>query len=212
MDERRQKNGVLYEYILNSEQKSPYRRKIRKIVDDFDKAVNPFINDEKTLDDISNYSSKVTIGGEIYKSRHGREGNCKMIIKSVKDKSDKRCTVYERNDSGFRFELHYSMGKSKYLIVSHYYATDNDSREENIGEWVDIYYREGKGDITDVSFGLSSGYFKDEHGDKNIATYEQLALIYDGLVKATELVSSITIKNMEKKKKTRKLQYKNEKE
>lgn len=199
------KYGVIYDSALEMEKDNPFRMMFRKAVDSFDKAVNPFINEEIVLDDISKYSLKVTIDGNVYE-QNGRNECCKMTINNVNDTDNERVAIYSRDDDGFYFTLNYKWEEDKFLSVSHYFTGDEISEKGiNLGEWITVFYKIGKEKVIDLRLNLINGNFQIGYEKPSPATYEQIARVYNELVNATELASNITIKNMAKKQKTRKL-------
>ncbi len=171
----------------------------REAVLDFDKAINPFLNDAVELDEISNYLKDVNINANTYNYEHGkyRQGCCRLEITDI---STGNKTTYYRSPDGFSFQLYYKLGEEKYLCVLHYYSTSGNF-ESDKGEVVAINYC-GE---TDIRLNITNGKAGATYDDKIPATPKQIAFVYDELLKATSYASSITIENMKKKEKEKKL-------
>ncbi len=171
----------------------------REAVLDFDKSVNPFLNNEVELDEIKNYLNGVRIDAyayDYYKDGIQRKGCCSL---KITDLSTDNNTIYERMPDGFSFELSYKLGEDYYLEFRHSYLESH--YDSNCGETVVINYHSNKPEeAINMVFNITQGKAGDYHDDDKIsATPEQIAFVYDELLKATGYASSITIENMKKK-------------
>ena len=117
---------------------TPFEHEFREIIDQFDKTINPYINEDIELDSIENYSQKLDISASSYNSLAGmyRENCCTMVIKA-KDGTGK--VRYYRKPHGFTYHLMYTFGPQEYLDVLHYFTTIGD-KETDIGEHIYISY------------------------------------------------------------------------
>ena len=176
----------------------------RKAVSDFDKAVNPFLNDTIELDEVSNYLKNVKISANTYNSEEGkyRKGCCSL---KIEDLATGDTTTYYRSPEGFSFQLSYKLGEENYLTVLHYFST-HGNYESDKGEVIAIdYFGDNVKDKIDIRLNITNGKAGKTYVDKITATPEQIAFVYDELLKAIDYASNITIKNMKQKPKTRKL-------
>ena len=196
-DDKESKNN--YNASVERNNKTKLGQIFREAVLDFDRAVNPFLNDDIELDEISNYLKNVKINANSYNSEHGRyrQGCCSLEITDI---STGNKTTYYRIPDGFSFQLSYKLGEEKYLQVLHYYSTSGNY-ESDKGEVVAIYC---SGE-TDIGLNITNGKAGAIYDNKTPATPEQIAFVYDELIKATSYASSITIENMKKKANTKQL-------
>lgn len=177
---------------------TPFEHEFREIIDQFDKTINPYINEDIELDSIENYSQKLDISASSYNSLDGmyRENCCTMVIKA-KDGTGK--VRYYRKPHGFTYHLMYTFGLQEYLDVLHYFTTIGD-KETDIGEHIYISYSgENSKQKIDLRYNITKGLSGETYKDKTPITTEQKVFVYNELVKATNLASRITIDNMQKK-------------
>ena len=177
---------------------TPFEHEFREIIDQFDKTINPYINEDIELDSIENYSQKLDISASSYNSLAGmyRENCCTMVIKA-KDGTGK--VRYYRKPHGFTYHLMYTFGPQEYLDVLHYFTTIGD-KETDIGEHIYISYSgENSKQKIDLRYNITKGLSGETYKDKTPITTEQKVFVYNELVKATNLASRITIDNMQKK-------------
>lgn len=177
---------------------TPFEHEFREAIDQFDKTINPYINEDIELDSIENYSQKLDISASSYNSLDGmyRENCCTMVIKA-KDGTGK--VRYYRKPHGFTYHLMYTFGPQEYLDVLHYFTTIGD-KETDIGEHIYISYSgENSKQKIDLRYNITKGLSGETYEDKTPITTEQKVFVYNELVKATNLASRITIDNMQKK-------------
>lgn len=175
-----------------------FGHEFREIIDQFDKTINPYINEDIELDSIKNYSLKVNINASSYNSLDGmyRENCCTMVIKAKDGAGEVR---YYREPHGFTYRLMYTFGPKECLDVLHYFTAIGD-KESDIGEHIYIsYYGENPKQEIDLRYNITQGLFGETYKDKTPITPEQRIFVYNELVKATNLASTITIDNMQKK-------------
>lgn len=99
----------------------------------------------------------------------------------------------------------------KYLQVLHYYSTSGNY-ESDKGEVVAIYYcGDNVENKIDIRLNITNGKTGATYDDKMPATPEQIAFVYDELLKATGYALSITIENMKKKANAKQLVLNNNK-
>lgn len=182
---------------IDREKRTPFGRAFREVIDQFDRTVNPYINDDIELDYIWNYLKKVDISANTYNRPfcEYRENSCVMIIEA-KDRKGK--VTFFRHTNGFCYELEYVLGTKEHLIVLHYFS-DEGSKETDKGECIYInYFGENSKQEIDLRYNITQGLAGETYGDKIPITLEQFTFIYNELVKAIELASTITINNMRK--------------
>ena len=199
-----EENKNNYNSSIERDNKTNEGQLFREAVLDFDKAINPFLNDDIELDEIGNYLKNVQIDADSYNSEHGkyRQECCSLVIV---DRSTGNKTIYYRSPDGFSFQLFYKLGEKNYLQVLHYFSNSGNF-ESDKGEAVAIYYRgDNAENKIDIRLNITNGKAGATNVDKIPATPEQIAFVYDELLKATGYASSITIENMRRKKNSKQL-------
>ena len=194
----------LFNETLQKNETTGYGRALRRLIDKFDKTINPFINEEIELDSMENYLQNVTINSNTYNSVNGeyRKNCCRMTIKAKDGESEVR---YYRSPNGFSYQLMYVLGPKEYLTVLHYFDNKGD-KESDKGEHIYInYFGENSKQEIDLRYNITQGLSGETYKDKTPITPEQMTFVYDELVKAIELASTITIDNMQKKGYSKKL-------
>lgn len=190
-------NSEIFLKTVENGRKTSFGKEFRDAIDKFDKVVNPFINEEVNLDEMINYLSKVNISSEVYNSEDGmqRENCCQVHITDIASKN--KVSYYRRPD-GFSYLLMYTLGDQQYLDVLHYYSTRGEEKDR--GEVIYInYFGDNIPQEIDVRYNITQGIVGKTCGEKKSITLEQKKWIYDELLKAINLASTITIDNMQKK-------------
>lgn len=195
----------IFSQIELSKEKTPFWEKFRKAIDNFDKAVNPFINQDIELDedDIKNFLKNVDISTEIHVpfDDKKRAKECRM---SIMDLNNINYVDYNRYWGclyrGLQYELHYTLENEKYLDFIHYYCTGSDHEEEN-GEFIIINYWGDKiRKKVEIKYNITKNVVEIPFPFQNdLITLEQEKFIYKELLKAIRLASTITLDNMKKK-------------
>ena len=178
----------------------------RKALDQFDKTVNPYINEDIELDSIDSYLQRVNIGANTYDYDEDegkyRENCCVM---QIKERTGENRTIYYRSPNGFSYQLKYILGPKEGLTVLHYFDNKGDKKSDK-GEHLYIsYYGENSKQKVDLRYNITQGLSGETYKEKTPITPEQMIFVYAELVKAIELASTITIDNMKKKNYSKKL-------
>ena len=169
----------MYNSTIEKDKKSELWGWFRNLVSEFDKAVNPYIDPDIELDDVSNYIKNVEIN--TYKSESSDWGECEFTIREI---DGEYILTYMRHPEGFLFKL-----TSEALGVFHVCSED--------GETITIqYYGSNRGNLKlDLTNKLAGEIFN----EKKPVTVEQLGFIADELGKAIEIARNVSVKNMAKK-------------
>ena len=202
-----EENKDNYNASIERDKKTEIGRLFRKAIFDFDKAVNPFLDESIELDDIHNYIGKVNIRGNTFYSRNKkyRKGSCLELSNPETGNS----TFYQRADDGFSFELSYVLGDEQYLDVYHTFITNGNYESDN-GEVIYIRYHGANiKNKTKLEFNITNGTVREMYKDKVPANMEQICYVYDELLKATKLASEITTEKMKKKHDVKKITINN---
>lgn len=191
------KNSEIFLRTVENDRKTSFGKQFRNAIDKFDKVVNPYINEKIDLDEMINYLSKVNISSDVYNFENGmqRENCCQIHITDIASKN--KVSYYRRPD-GFSYQLMYTLGNQQYLSVLHYYSTRVE--QDDIGEVIYInYFGDNIPQEIDVRYNITHGVVGKTYGEKSSITLEQKEWIYDELLKAINLASTITIDNMKKR-------------
>lgn len=194
---------VFNDTILKSED-SVLDKSIREILDKFDRTINPYINGEIELDDIEDYLQRVTIYADSYDREDNkyRKGCARVFIKP-KDGADE--VKYFRGVNGFSYQLIRKINEDEYMMVVHYFSNTGEKESEK-GEHIYIaHYGDNSKKNIDLRYNLTMGLTGETYKDKCPVTLEQKQYIYDELVKAVDIASTITIDNMIKKGKEKRI-------
>ena len=193
-----EENKEIYNKTIERDNKTKLGQLFRTTLENFDKIVNPYLNNEIEFDDINNYSKKVLIYADTYSNENGKHRqNCCFLNFENRDDKHKNTTYY-RNPDGFSFQLHYAINENLRLNVMHYFTTPKNNNLDD-GEIIVIKYY-GTNFGKEITLNLTNYLAGTSEKDKAPVTPEQIGFIYDELLKATEYASSITIDNMKKNK------------
>lgn len=194
------KIGKFFFQTVSSNEKTSFGKEFRKAVDDFDKTINPFINQDIELDEVGSYIKKVNISANTYDSKDNdgmmRKNCCGMHITDLESGNK---VIFYRNFDGFSYQLQYTLGEDQYLDVLHYYST-RETDDNDKGEFIAInYWGDNIPQKIDIRYNLTKGIAGSTYGQKTPIIPDQEKFVYDELLKAIELASSITLDNMKKK-------------
>ena len=199
MQEDKENNKIFLETISKGT-KNSFGKEFRRVIDAFDKTINPFTNKDIELDEIGNYLQKVSITASIYNLENEKKrDNCGYVY--IKDLETKNHVYHYRTPNGFIYSLQ-CMFNGQYLEVYHYYATEYSDENDN-GEIIAISYHGDKN--LDIRLNLTKCLAGTTYGEKTPVSKNQVELVYNELLAAIEIASSITIKNMAKKNYSKKL-------
>ena len=189
-------NKDKYNFTIERDSKTKIGRMFREAILNFDKAVNPFLNYEIEFDEIENYLEKISISASVdnYMDGKYRDNCCNLKISELKTNNS---TCYYRSPDGFSFQLMYKLNDKEYISVLHYFSSIHNY--EDTGEVIAVVYlKDNSKKSFDMRLNVTTGKIE---GTKSQASIEQIGLIYDWLVKATEYALSVTLENMVKKEK-----------
>ena len=174
------------------------KKRFRELVTNFDKSVNPFLDEDVELDKPINYIQKVEIKGDLYNKSDKKRKNCCFMQIVDKNKQDASTTYYRASD-GFSFQMSYELNDDEYLSVLHYYTTTGNYKSD-IGEVIAIKYRNrnNRDEDVDIRLNISNWRAGKTYEDKIPVGLNQLVYVEEKLIEATEFAKSITIANMAK--------------
>ena len=192
---------------LSGSDKDDFTFPLRKELNEFDKTVNPYLNNDIELDSIGNYTQKIAINGSIYGSYDNRdyygyrENCCNMRICAINENS---YIMYSRRADGFLYHLIYFFSPNEYLIVNHTFSSVPDDNKNGERLYIDYSVNDHKQKF-ELDYNITKNILKDGYGHKEEITPEKLNFILEKLKEATELAKTITINNMKKEEKAKKL-------
>lgn len=199
-----EENGKKFFDTVSKGNQTSFGKMFRQAIDEFDKTVNPYADSDVELDDIGNYIKKVKINAASYDSVDGmRRKNCCEV--HIEDIDSKNKVSYYRSPDGFSYQLMCTLGESQYFTVLHYFSTRGE-RENDKGEEIYInYFGDNVPQEIDLRYNITHNVAGATYKEKTPITPEQKEFVYDELLKATELASSITLSNMKKQENVKKL-------
>ena len=196
-------NKDLFFQTLQREKRRFLGKEFRKMLDEFDKTVNPCLNERIDLEAANNYLKKINISGFTYDDRmyQERKNRCYLQIANVRcfnDLTSYSTVSFDRDTTGFRYYLGYCFNKEYWHTVTHYFGND--------GEIVLLhYFGNNCPEKVDLRYDLTDNVLINYNGNRGKITAVEKKYIYGELVKAIGLASSITIDNMKKKDNVKKL-------
>lgn len=103
-------NSEYFIETVEKGRKTSFGKEFRNAIDNFDKVVNPFINEKIELDEMTNYFSKIKINAATYDSEYGiqRKNCCQVHITEIDSENS---VSYYRNPDGFSYQLLYILGE-----------------------------------------------------------------------------------------------------
>lgn len=182
-----------FNQIVNLNYQTTLGRKFREALDEFDAAINPYTNrtlKEIELVDINNYLDKISISITPFNQKDGefREHCCSL---NIKDKNTENTTRHFRNPHGFSNVGTFRISEDHTLLVVHCFNQN--------GENISIgHYGKGCKNEMQISYNISLGTVTIDGDLPRCITPHEFGIIYDEIIKATELARSVTIDNMKK--------------
>ena len=195
------RNKDRYNESLERNGKTEIGRLLRKVVSNFDKAVNPFIDNTLEFDDINNYSKRVRLYGDsyTYDSDDGYRKDCGFL--KIENPENLDYTLYRRDLDSFEFEVSYTIGNYEWKCysLSHYYNSSSENELDN-GEIIAIH---NELEDKEIYYNLSNGTIRYSYNDSTPATLEEQIFIYEEILKATRYAEEIAKERMKKRATTK---------
>lgn len=179
-----EKNMKEYDYNLN----------IRKNIDIFDMAVNPYINSSTELRSISSMREDLTVN--IDNLNLGSEGAMLKVI----DNKTGNYIKYERTNTSFSYEVSYDFrGENTFKHTFELNTTKCD--KTGLGERI-IITQKGKGQDREktIIFNISTNQIMDENYSIRPITIEEKAKIYDEILESTSFAEEVSRQMFKAKK------------
>lgn len=96
---------------------TPFGQELRPLLDAFDIAVNPYTDKSLTLDDINNYTKRISING-FADNPTSQNNTATLTIRSLETANH---TKYQRKEAGFSSLLEYRLEDGTFVRVEHFY-------------------------------------------------------------------------------------------
>lgn len=176
-----------------------YLHEFRRALEEFDRTVNPFIeNDLSTVEIIDDLKEmRISAYPFNYDDEYKNEPNLYRV--TIENRETKCEVSFGLQPAGFIYRYCATLGDQVFFSLNHFFS--HDKKEENRGEIVTISYFGNKCPFKrEIRFNLTKGTLGDTHERKTKATEIQIASIYSELVKATKMAADITINNFTKNK------------
>ena len=189
----------LFSKTLERDYSTVLNAAFRNRIFEFDKAVNPFLDNTIRLGKVSNYIDKVSITGYVSDGKFGdhRDNCCTLIISDLSSKNTE--TSYYRDPNGFKFGVCYGLGGHSFIAISHEFSM-NGRNEEDRGERISIKTDNVPSEETiDIEFNVTNGTIGTAYGEKRIATTKEISKVYEYLENAIDYAANITLSNMKLK-------------
>ena len=202
--------GEKYDLLNRRDLKNKSVTRLKEVLKNFEKAVNPFEVTNGTLDEPINYLNKVRVIPNSYDDIYSwiRKDNCLEMY--ITDKSKEDCfTKFVRDIDGFGCRLDYSYYNGEHLEVIYSYDR-NSSNGYGFNVTVERY-RDDHTTIVKYDFNITDKKIEYTHDGKT-RTYSYkdycamntlIEQIINEVTEATKLASSITLDNMMKKESVR---------
>ena len=181
---------------------------LRERIEEFDKALMPFIDKKFEIENMEETTQKLRFGCKEYEGRYGFGENCGVLrIEDLKSKSNINYHRTLRDLGGcvatsFSLQLEYYLDDGGYMEVIHYFGLSGTSPDSS--EWICIrYFDKDNNEISSVDLDIFNGKVKIGRDVERIANPNEYIYIYNELEKAIQYAKSITIKNMTKEDQTR---------
>ena len=183
------KQNPILEETKNHQSNDKQDLEIKELLTEFDKTVNPFINDKFDMVDPSNYIDNISFSCNINNNQTELE---------IKDKKTKFKSEYIRNDNRLLYNFIY--GKKPNIAISHHYTkTHNHTQPKEVISIYHDYDDYNNNRNISLEYNLTNNFLKyknysDNH--KQPSTYEQKATLIYELKKAIQMAEIVTINNM----------------
>ena len=186
-------NKDTYNDALDSNINSSIGLTIGDSINLFDSAVNPFLLDDVSLDDLPKMLSKMDINVEIYSEK--RKGCCSIEFKDLNTGCK---TSYNRFSNGFSFQLNYKFSNGDFFTFMHYFSTNNANDYDN-GEFLAINGKSNHKQWVDLRFNLTKWKAGKTYEKKRRVNPLQIVIINDALQHAIKLAADITLQDIKGK-------------
>lgn len=134
-------NNLFFKRAISDSKRTIFSEYLRESLDKFYMMVNPYMIEDINLDDITNYTSKIDISGDVFSEKNDenemvRDNCCRLIITGLL--TDNKA-IYERSIDRFCCSLDYSINKNTKIVVKHSFQGNRDKSMER-GEFISLTY------------------------------------------------------------------------
>lgn len=197
-------NQEFFNTNMNGTQ-TPFGKLLRHTLEEFDIAVNPYMNPDIELDSIATYLEKVriNINGPIPSITSKQDNFCSIDITDIK--SNNR-VHYSRLSNELSYCLYYTLDNGSRLSISHIFSTTLNGKKTDSEEiYIGIV---NETNAYTVGYHLTSDMIEYDQGEKEIKrpiTEDIRNWLIAKLLEAVPLAASITLANMETASKAKSL-------
>ncbi len=187
------KNRDIYFNTLRKSYETEIDAEMRTLINDFDRAVNPFlemeVSDEMSL-------SNLIVKGNVYtaRGRNKRENCCYL---ELKDKNNSNLVRMYRNAVGFSYQLGVTLDDNSFMDIRHFYSPISAGVHTK-GEFLCVEYwgKESQSKLT-LIYNLTDETINTSYTEVFLPiTDEQKFLLLRKLRTAVDLASEVTIANL----------------
>lgn len=184
------KHGEIDTPELQDENKRNQLQILKEALNDFDEAVNPFLNKNVDLDDIKN--------GSIINASAQRKDNEYYYRLNITNPNIENYTSYIRSSDGFSFNLFLPSSKDQTKIFGvHHYYSNNSYHDAGKGEIIQVQFYEGNNNhFMDIRLNITNQKIYLLHKEMRPITEEEIEFFYNKIVEATNYARNITMKKM----------------
>lgn len=185
------------EYLqgLTRTNNTPALQEFRRALDEFDRSVNPFMENDLPVDEIVQDLNGVRVSVWPFRYEDEYKDAIQYYTISLENEEKNASVKFDVNPAGFSYYGLFEIEKGVFLSAYHYYSYD--SKKNNKGEIFNIhYFSTNTPDESEISFNITYGTIEINNKGPRPATDLQIATLYLELVKATNLAADLTINNL----------------
>lgn len=192
-----QENQTIFSELLEIEDSNKEYQKLKEALDNFDKAINPYMNEEIQLKEIKEYQENIVIEADYDSS------NKKISIK-ISNPKEKAAEFYSRvvqtvkSLEGISYTIEYDYGDGSALLMKHEYSIRQ-------GEVLTINRYLYNCITQRTVYNITNGTIKTLGNEEIKVDANMQETITTDVLTATSLATSITTNNMAKKSNRKKL-------
>ena len=133
----KEKEQKIIDNFLENENNNYLKQKLRELLEEFDKTINPYSNDRIQLDYPDNYLNKVSVSFD--NNIDNKDDISNYYYMRIIDLNNRNMTTYSLKNDELSFEMLYKISEGRYIKVIHYFENKSTNRIEN-GEIISINY------------------------------------------------------------------------
>ncbi len=185
-------NAMAYYQSWNETNKSLDMKQLRRALDEFDRCINPFMENDLPISEVVNDLSNL----DFYFSfpEYDLENDERFCKITMTDQESGSYTLFGINPGGFSYAGMFNLDEES-IRVGHFYCYEE--KEENQGETLLISYYNKDGSCTStIRYNITQGTIAEGRESQKPATKMQIAIIYLKLTKCINLAANLTVNNL----------------